>query len=29
MAVVADTRVLSEGLDATYKKLKAGLKLLV
>ncbi len=29
MAVVADTRVLSEGLDATYKKLKAGLDLIV
>jgi ATP adenylyltransferase len=25
MAVVADTRVLSDGLDATYKKLKDGL----
>jgi ATP adenylyltransferase len=25
MAVVADTRVLSEGLDATYRKLKDGL----
>lgn len=29
MAVVADTRVLSEGLEATYKKLKAGLDKLV
>jgi ATP adenylyltransferase len=25
MAVIADIRVLSEGLDATYRKLKAGL----
>jgi ATP adenylyltransferase len=25
MAVIADTRVLSDGLDATYRKLKEGL----
>ena len=29
MAVVADTRVLSEGLDATYHKLKEGLNRLI
>jgi len=29
MPVVGNARVLSEGLDATYKKLKAGLKSLV
>jgi len=29
MAVIGDARVLSDGLDATYKKLKAGLDLLL
>jgi ATP adenylyltransferase len=29
MAVIGNARVLSDGLDATYKKLKAGLDLLL
>jgi ATP adenylyltransferase len=29
MAVVGDIRVLSEGLEATYKKLRAGLDSLI